>query len=177
MMKHQRVDGFTLLEMLVSIAIIAIVSVVLSQVFISTLRSNTKAEILKEVKQNGDLAVESITRMIQNAADAWCPSASSFSTLNPDGEVTTIACEDTASGARLASQSAAQTVYLTSTRVSLGTTCAGSQLSVTCEGAAGIPTTISVSFQLSQSGTVGDQFERASQTFRTSVSMRNITAQ
>ena len=166
--------GFTMLEMLVSVAIIAMVSIVLSQVFISTLRTNTKTEVLKEVKQSGDLAIESITRMIQNAQSVSCPTAQSLSIMSTDGYTTTIDCREVASSTRLASSSAAATVYLSSDNVSLGSAvCASSSLQFTCNAVSGLPSHVTVSFRLAQVGTPGDQFEKASESFQTSVTMRN----
>ena len=165
--------GFTLLEMLVSVAIIAMVSVVLSQVFISTIRTNAKTEILKEVKQNGDLAIESISRMVQNAKSISCPTATSLLIVNPDGGSTTIGCALDATTTRLASTSAT-TVYLSSKSVTLGgTDCASSTLQFTCTATTGLPSHVAVSFRLAQIGTPVDQFERASESFQTSVTMRN----
>ncbi len=166
-------DGFTLLEMLVSVAIIAMISVVLSQVFISTIRTNAKTEILKEVKQNGDLAVDTLTRMVQNATSVTCPTTKSLAIVNPDGNTTTIGCALDGTVTRLASASAT-TVYLSSGDVTLGgTDCASSTLQFTCTAVAGLPSQVTLSFSLAQKGTPGDQFERASETFQTSVSMRN----
>ena len=163
--------GFTLLEMLVSIAIIAMMSIVLSQVFISTIRTNTKTEILKEVKQNGDAAIESITRIVQNAQSVTCPTPQSLAMVNPDGDTTTLGC--TVDGTtRLSSTDAIGTVYLTSKSVSLGATCA-STLLFTCEEVSGLPSHVTVSFSLVQKGTPGDKFEKASESFQTRVTMRN----
>lgn len=166
-------DGFTLLETLVSLAIVAMVSVVLSQVFISTLRTNTKTEVLKEVKQSGDLAMESITRMVQNAQSVTCPTGQSLAIVNPDGNTTTVSCQDVSSVARLASSSATATVYLSSETVTLGAACASSILQFTCTSVSGLPSLITVSFRMAQKGTPVDQFETASETFQNSVTMRN----
>jgi prepilin-type N-terminal cleavage/methylation domain-containing protein len=167
-------NGFTLLEMLVSIVIIALLSIVLSQVFISTLRSNAKTEVLKEVKQSGDTAIDTLTRMVQNAQSVTCTTNQSVAIVNPDGDTSTIACAQVSGNTRLASSSSTMTEYLSSASVSLGgTDCASSTLHFTCATVSGLPTNVAVSFTLSQAGTVGDQFEKASESFQTSVSMRN----
>ena len=59
-------QGFTLMEILVAVSALAVMGVLLTQVFVTTIRTNTKNEISKEVKQNGDLAVSIMTRMILN---------------------------------------------------------------------------------------------------------------
>lgn len=187
MKKSYHSQGFTLLELIVSVAAIALVSVVLSQVFFSTLRTNTKTEILKEVKQNGELVIGNMTRMVQNAQTIQniatvCSdtgvAAQTLTLTNPDQGTTTVGCrEDIVSGAtitRIASTSASATIYLTGSNVTLGgTTCAQSSLQFVCKGGTGIPSTVSITFSLAQSGTPYDQFEKSSALFQTSVTMRN----
>ncbi len=175
-------EGFTLLEMVVSLAIIAIVSLVLSQVFISTLRTNTKTEILKDMKQNGDLALETMVRMIQNAksVSTTCnvagTSSSAVTIVNEDSGETTFTCLLDGTVTRLASTSAEGNIYLTSDNVTLGgATCAASTLLFTCFGSAGVPSSITVSFQLAQSGTAAQAFESSSESFQTTATMRNIS--
>lgn len=171
---HDCDAGFTLLELLISVAIIALLSVVMSQVFISTIRTNTKTEILKEVKQNGDLALESMVRMIQNAEMITCDTPQSLSIVNPDSNTTTLACVADGEAMRLASASASTTVYLSSKLVTLGgSSCGTSTLTFTCAGGTGVRTSVMISFRLAQTGAPGDQFETASESFQTSAAMRN----
>lgn len=176
-----RQAGFTLLEMVVSIAIVALVATVLSQVFISTLRTNTKTEILKDMKQNGELALENMVRMIQNAQDitSTCEStgtsSQSITILNPDGKETSLGCLVDGTITRLASTSAEGTEYLTSSNVTAGgTTCPASSIVFVCKGGAGVSPSITISFQLAQSGTAIGVFEQSSEAFQTSANMRNI---
>lgn len=178
---HRRGAGFTLIEMIVSVAIIAVVGVALSQVFIATLRTNTKTELFKDVKQNAELALETMVRMIQNAKEVTssCSIAGTNSTsitiVSEDDGETTFGCFLDGTNTRIASQSAQGTSYLTSSNVSLGgDSCAGSTLAFTCFGAAGIPTSITISFDLAQVGTPQQAFEQASESFQTSATMRNV---
>lgn len=173
-------EGFTLLEMLVSIAIIGLVSVILGQVFISTLRTNTKTEVSKEVKQSGDLVLGSIVRMIQNAQSVTSAcsdlgtTGSTLVLINPDGGTTTLGCVNDGGLLRMASTSATQVEYLSSEGVKLtGTSCADSSVQFVCKGATGVPSSVTISFTLTQKGTPVDQFEQASQMFQTSAIMRN----
>ena len=179
--QNNRQTGFTLLEMVVSVAIVALMATVLSQVFISTLRTNTKTEILKDMKQNGELALENMVRMIQNAQDitSTCESVGtssrSITILNPDGKETNIGCFVDGSITRLASTSAEGTEYLTSSNVTAGgTTCEASSVIFLCKGGAGVSPSITISFQLAQSGTAVGVFEQSSESFQTSANMRNI---
>ncbi len=178
----QTTAGFTLLEMVVSIAIVALVSTVLSQVFITTLRTNTKTEILKDMKQNGELALETMVRLIQNAkgVTSACTDVGvtnqSITIVNQDDGETTLGCVLDGSTTRLASSSANGIDYLTSTNVTLGgTSCETSTISFTCKGGLGIENSIMISFSLAQAGTAAQAFEEASEAFQTSASMRNTS--
>lgn len=170
--------GFTLLEMLISAAIVSLVGGILAQTFITMTRTNTKTERIKEVKQNGEFALDIMERMIRNARDVTsaCTGtpAGSISVRNADGGSTSFSCIFNYGTHRIASQSGATANYLTSSSVTLGgTTCATSTLSFTCTPISGRPGTIQVGFQLSQLGTPVDQFEKSSLSFRTTIQLRN----
>ena len=178
--KNRHSNGFTLLELVVSVAIVSLVSVVLSQVFLVTLRTNAKTEISKDMKQNGDLALESMVRMIQKAkrVTSTCDStgtiSQSLTLTNEDSGETTYQCVLDGAATRLASTSATGTEYLTSSNVTMGgTQCSDSSLSITCAGGAGVPASVTIVFQLSQSGMSDAAFEQTSESFQTTATVRN----
>lgn len=172
---YLRRQGFTLLEMLVSIAIVALLSTVLSQVFITTLRLNTKTELLKDMKQNGELALETMIRLIQNAKRVDCVSSQSILITSTDDGQTSLECALTGTTTRIASTSATGTSYLTSTSATLGgVNCTGSTLMFACVSAAGQPTTVTVSFRLSQAGIGSEAFNMVNEQFQSSATTRNI---
>lgn len=176
-------DGFTLLETLVAISIAATVGVLITQVFFTTVKSNTKTEILKEVKQNGDFALAIMERMIRNAysvvstCTAGTTTSDSIQIRNPDGTTTTFGCAFDSSVARIASTSGTGvTTYLTSNGVTLGgTSCAAADnsLEFTCTRIADFSSRIGISFTLNQKGAAASQQESASVTFQATVSPRN----
>ena len=181
MKRTRKESGFTLLEMVVSLAIVAVVSVVLSQVFIATLRTNTKTEILKDTKQTGEIALETMVRLIQNAksvtttCDYAGTTSQSIVLINTDDGQTTLACVLDGTTTRLASTSAEGVQYLTTPNVTMGgTSCATSTLEFMCKGGAGVSSSVTVSFQLAQSGVAAGVFEQSSETFQTTAGMRNI---
>ncbi len=167
--------GFTLLELIVSVAAIALMSTVLSQIFFTTLKTNKRTELLKEVKQNGDFAQESLTRLIQNAqslktiCDTAGVESNSIEIVNPDGNNTTLTCVDDGAVARLASVSASQTEYLTSTNVTLGDNCTTSNLTFLCKGGTAVPNSLSISFTLTHVN-----YDTFSSGFQTTVTTRNV---
>lgn len=165
--------GFTLLEMLVSIAIVAIVSIILSQVFISTLRTNTKTELLKDIKQNGELTFETMVRAVQNADDVICSDSKTLVVTDTSGN-TTFTCGLNGSITRIVMQTASGTSYLTTDNATLGGgSCGASSLSFVCTGGTGEPVTVNMSFVLGQAGTGAQKFEEFSESFETSATMRN----
>lgn len=185
-MKKQK--GFTLLEILVVIGVIGIMGTLITQVFITTTRTNTKAELLKDVKQNGDLAMEIMERMIRNSfgvVSVCSDTGTKLSTLeikNPDGQDTQFGCIYNSSVTRIASTSAATgtSVYLTGLNVTTGgVTCdqssgqSATSLSFTCTSHPDAPPTVIVSFTLDQSTVSPDSFGNATIQFQNTVSPRN----
>ncbi len=172
--------GFTLLEIIIATSIVAIIGVIISQTLSSTTKSNSKVEILKEVKQNGDFALSIMERMIRNARQitSTCSdvgtSGQSLVLTNFDGGSTTLSCQWDGSISRVASVSAAGTDFLTGTNVTLGgTDCTSASLGFTCTSLANAPNTINIVFGLTQSRGSSAIFDQASQSFQSSVSIRN----
>ncbi|MCL4359667.1 prepilin-type N-terminal cleavage/methylation domain-containing protein [Patescibacteria group bacterium] len=173
-------SGFTLLEVVIATGIIALLSVVLVQTFITAARSNTKTELLKDIKQNGDFALGIMVRMIHNSTAVTSSCASGGTSLasltisNPDSGKTTFVCSSDGTAARIASVSGTTTTYLTSNTVSLGgANCSAATLAFVCTTVGGKPDHINVSFTLSQVGTAQSLFAAASDVFDTTVTVRN----
>lgn len=182
-MEIKRNKGFTLLEILVAMGVASVVGVLITQVFFTTTRSNTKTELLKEVKQNGEYAVNIMERMIHNARDVTsvCASTgsalSSFTIINPDGNTTAFGCVLDSGTTRIASQSGTGNVdFLTSNNVSLGgTTCddINNTLAFECFTYPDGHTRVVVEYSLSKAGISVDQIDQASATFQTTITTRN----
>lgn len=182
-------QGFTLLETLVAISAIAAVSVLIAQVFFTTTRTNTKTELLKDVKQNGDYSMEMMERMIRNSegiTSSCLPNPGAtlqyVDIKNTDGNTTEFGCSSDPTDPtvlRIASTSASfpTPYYMTSANVTLGTdSCANipsGDFYFTCISSVDQPSTVTIHFKLSQKGTPVDQFEKASIVFQTAVSPRN----
>ena len=62
-------DGFTLIELLIYLVILAIIIVLVGEVFILFVSSEKKIEARKEVEKNLDIAVKKITQSIKEASD------------------------------------------------------------------------------------------------------------
>lgn len=171
--------GFTLLELLISASVIAFLSVIITQVLFSSIHLNTKTEVIKELKQTGEMTLGVMSRMIQNAAAITCTASTYITITGFDGGVTTLECADDAGIARIASVSASQ-VYLTNSNVTLITAagvsgCTNQPLQFTCVEVGGVPTSVNVSFRLRQKNLNATSYEKADELFQTTVSLRNAT--
>ncbi len=188
-------QGFTLLELLVASGVIAFVSVIITQVLFSSIHLNTKTEVIKELKQTGEMTLGAMSRMIQNAASVMV-SQCNLSTDDPkqivptveitalNGGITTIECIDDAIAGvtRIASMSASRIdpLYITNSNVTLidntgASGCSNQPLQFTCVGVGGIPTSLSVRFRLRQKNLAATSYESAFETFQTTISVRNST--
>lgn len=174
----RKLKGFTLIEVLVSVGIIAILMVVLVQGFFSVFRTSIKTELLKDVKQNGDFALDVMSRMIRNSTTTATTCAaegtttSTFSVVNPDGFTTTFQCLLDGTIPRIASVSGSRTDYLTSKNVSLGVNGCTNAITFVCASSTGGETRVQTTFTLGQVGIPVDQFQKASASFQTSVVTR-----
>lgn len=170
------INGFTLIEILVSLGILVIIMVVASNMFFTILKSSSKAKILTEVKQNGNYAINVMARMIRGGE--YQSHGNNFIEIkNPDGEMTEFRCYDEAgppSQYFIASESGSLTgeaARITSDNVRVSSSCDSfiTYSPPVSEGPAGIM----ISFTLSQLGTPSRPEERASVDFRTTVTFRN----
>lgn len=136
-----------------------------SNLFFSILKGGSKAEIIKEVKQNGNYVTSVMERVIRNAQDASCDDPANteewVEIISPNDQITTFECFDIgAENGRIASNSA----RLTSENVKVDA------CSITCEGT--LPEVVTVAFTLSQKGTPSRVEERTTANFQTKVSLR-----
>lgn len=98
--------GFTLIEMLVVIAIIAIIGTMSTQIILSIIKSNNKTNIQNEVRQNGSYVIDSLERDIRSAISITNPvplvspgaNGTTLTLVNSDGTNTTYTCGNKAAG-------------------------------------------------------------------------------
>ncbi|MFZ5366307.1 MAG: PilW family protein [Patescibacteria group bacterium] len=162
----KRQNGFTLVEILVVVFLLGIIVIVGSNLFFSILKGASKAEIEKEVKQNGDYAMNVMERMVRNAQEILqnsdgqtCESSmNKIKIKNPDGGETEFAF----TGTRIASSGA----YLTSENTALFSGAFSCDQTRT-------PPVVTISFTLSQAGTKERPEEKAQASFSTTVSLRS----
>lgn len=164
----ERQRGFTLVELLVVVAIFAGLGVLLVNSLFSILRSNTKSELIKEIRQNGSFALDVMTKKLTGGQSPVCgPDQVSF--IDSEGEEVIFSCESD----YIASESAGIKTALTSNQTGEGKI----RISLTdcffvCEPV-GPSSKVTIGFTLSQAGSSSRQEELAQQSFSKVVLVRN----
>ncbi len=175
--------GFTLMEILISVGVLAVVSTLIAQVLFTTTRVNKKVTTLSDVKSSGEFALGVVERLIRSAiametvCDTGAETTPSARLLGAGATTTTITCMSDGTAARIASVSATGAIsYLTDNSVTLNVTgtadCADSSLLFSCPASSG-PSAVTINFSLGQIGEGGGKFETARSSFQSSVSLRN----
>ncbi len=85
-------SGFTIVEVLVVMAILGIVLTAGTAVFISTVSTSNKTQAQINVKEAGRNASEQITRKIQSARDLVLVSATQVTIIDSDGVSSLLSC-------------------------------------------------------------------------------------
>lgn len=75
--------GFSLAEVLVVIAMVALIGVVITELFFRSFLGSNKASVIANIKQNGQLALETIDKTIRSADNiiSVCPTVNSTTIL------------------------------------------------------------------------------------------------
>ena len=177
MKRNKSLQGFTLLEILISVGILAIVGTLIAQVVFTTAHVNKKTKILTDIKQDGNFALDVIGWMVRSAKSIDVCEADELQITHSDNTMTTFTCVSDGVAARIASQSAAGTAYLSGGNVTLSSSgddnCALSSLAFSCLPAVGIKNQVTVTFTLGQVGVPGSTYESGSASFQSTISMRN----
>lgn len=159
----QNHEGYSLIELLIVITIVAILAVTATSFLFTSLSGTGKASNLAVVKQNGDHTIGIIERAARGSLGVSCPAANSLMVSQEFGD-TVYAI----GSARVTATGASGTRYLTSDRI-----VAENFSCIITPGSEGNPDIVFVSFRL-RLGTPGtDAPERvAVQDFETRVTQR-----
>lgn len=161
--------GFTLVEMVVVISLLGIVAIIATGFLLTTLSGSGKAEMVKEVRQNGNYALSVMENMIRNSlafkTDCPNPDNKSLTIVNQDGGTTVFSCSE----GKIASGSA----FLTNDSVFVDDE-GEDACSFECTHLPGLPPVVTIKFTVSQ---IPDESlrpsEKASLDFETVVVVRN----
>jgi len=154
--------GYTLIEMIVAIAIFLIVSVSAVDLVTSFIKGSLKADQIKEIKQNGNYALSVMDRAIRNADGVVSCSATSIVINNGDNTTTTFAINaDNITSSNSPLLAAGYTVVNP-----------GTDSSFTCKQSADTPAVVTIKFTLQKGAALARSEEKASQSFQTTVTLR-----
>lgn len=73
--------GFTLIEILVSIAVLSVIGILFLTVFSNSLRGGNKAQIMLAIKQNGQSVLENMDKTIRGADNVICVDSNDHKTI------------------------------------------------------------------------------------------------
>lgn len=156
-------QGFTLIEIVVVAGIMALFSLTLIGVFLATVRSGGKSQLIQAVHQEGDFALKRMSSVIRGSQAVSC-NGSQISVTGPAGAEIVFSLVSDAGLTRVASDSGN---FLT------GVVAEAANMSFNCyQGALGNQV-VTISFELNAGPADGGQVqERFTQEFATSVSTR-----
>ncbi|RJR15196.1 type II secretion system protein [Candidatus Microgenomates bacterium] len=181
-MQNNTKTGFTVIEVLVALVVAAMLMTVASTSFFYLLRGASRAELIKEVKQNGDYALSVMDVKIRNARSivSSCASsgsaANSITIVNPDSSQSTFRCVQSNGIRRLQEEIdpvTGPTVanFLTNSSVTIANSCATANVSFSCIVDNSTKTkTVLISFQLADPTNVTSPYV---ETFNAQISLRN----
>lgn len=75
--------GFTLVEMLVVIAVLSLFGILILTIFTRTLKGGNKAQIIGTMKQNGQAVLEQMDKTVRNSDNVVCPTPTDTCVTNP----------------------------------------------------------------------------------------------
>ncbi len=169
-MKKKKYTGFSLIELLIAVAIMLIVGTIVTSVLFVSLRTSSKSETTLLVKQNGEFALSQMTKSIRFAKQLDSPAScvtpvtqlSVTITSFLDGGQTTFSC----SGSTIASNGASliDTTAVTASGCSF----------ICSQTSSSQPPTITIQFTLNARTTSSFVETTATAPFKTSVTMRNF---
>lgn len=173
-----KTSGFTLIEIIVVIGVIALVATVLSSGLLTIFRTNTQSSQSTDTKQNGDQALSSMERMLRAAQSVTSPCDGTdqvnMSFTDRDNNETKLFCAQEGTTTYIASESAKGTSRLTGNTVTLGVDCVQQNIVFSCTRSPNGSQVVSVAFTLS---TVGQSptsyFNPTSAAFKTIITVRN----
>ncbi|MCL4367050.1 prepilin-type N-terminal cleavage/methylation domain-containing protein [Patescibacteria group bacterium] len=64
--------GFTLVEMLVAVAVLGVIMIIISDILLQTLRGENKVQTLNQVKQNGQSVMDKLSLTIRESQQVMC---------------------------------------------------------------------------------------------------------
>lgn len=152
------------MEMIVVVSLLGVVGVIVSGFLIATMKANSKAEITKEVRQNGDYVLSVMQGIIINSLSVGCTSPNFINVIDINNQLTVFNCSTTGTGI-ISSNSARLT----------GTNVAVKGCNFSCVSSPGKPTKVIIDFSIGNKGTDANlrPEEKSTVNFKSEVVTRN----
>lgn len=96
-------SGFSLVEILVVVAVVGLIAVTATSVFFTVSQSQENTSVREEIKKDGNFALTTMSKMIRQAVYIECINPAHIEVTNPNGNITSFICYDDSG---IASQSA-----------------------------------------------------------------------
>ncbi len=162
-------NGFTLIEMMVVVAVLAVIMVTVVSVLLNSFKASSRVDVADRIEQNGQYALNEIRNnfLTSNGLNVTCNTGDSITYMNQlDGNVNTLQCIE---GGAIASVSATTTTNLT-----VGVSASNCNNFVTCEvTSTGMVTSANIGFTLSTGVPNSGSENYVSRSFTTKVAVRN----
>jgi prepilin-type N-terminal cleavage/methylation domain-containing protein len=160
--------GFTMIEMIVVVSILGLVAVMTSGFLLVSLTAAGKAEVTKEVRQNGNYALSVMEGIILNSRGVGCTSPNTVNVTDADGNLTTFLCQDN----KISSISAVTGEIVNLTAPIPNLIVSGCDFS--CPETPGRPTKVHLRFIIGRGDPSSRPGEKASLEFQTEIVPRNL---
>lgn len=157
--------GFSIIEMLITTALFAVIMVVSTQSLATSLKNSRKSDSISKARENADFAVSTMERLLRNAKDVTACSDLELEYTDEYGKTSNFTCD---AGSFIASGSAG--LRITSTSVNID--CTGTVKVFNCPAPAiGVPQAIEITVKASDASSSGA--EGADVISKTKVLLRN----
>ncbi len=162
-----RLRGFSIVEMLISTALLAVVMIVATQSLAASLKNSRKSDSISKVRENVDYAVSTMERLLRNAQSVTCTTPKKLDYVDEYDNTTYFNCITSGGYSFIASGSA--TTKLTSSNVNIDCTAV-----FNCPvSASGVPATVEITLKGTEHPSLGS--EGSTITSKTRIQLRNYT--
>jgi type II secretory pathway pseudopilin PulG len=174
--------GFTIIEVLASLAVVIVVGSIIGSVIFSSSGGAAKSNVLNTVRQNGNYALSQWEKTARNSTGLVSPcitptpSASSIAFINSDSTVTTFSCVTASGASNGIFEGQAASVNVTPAPIPFidQNNVAVTSCNFSCsQGGVGSYPSVVFSFTLSQKASTSFFEQQTSLPFETSVTLRN----
>ncbi len=166
-MKVKSKRGFTLIETILTVGIFGIITMVIVTVLVTSLRSALKTDLSNRAKQVGNTLLTVMSRYLHNATSINSCSNNIVAYTKDDGSSASFECKDNDGNPG----NGYETIWSSGAVVLNSVYSVNELCQITCVGTP--PKEVQVKFIISRGAPNGNQYEKISIPFQTSITLRN----